>query len=66
MEVAKKLFTVDEYHRMGEAGIFHPEARLELLEGCDPGLSKTRPGHTQRLSHITVANRFRLKLSTSF
>jgi len=33
IEVAKKLFTVDEYHRMGEAGIFHPEARLELIEG---------------------------------
>src|SRR5947209_8352074 len=32
-EVAKKLFTVDEYYRMGEAGIFHPEARLELIEG---------------------------------
>src|SRR5262249_51273112 len=33
IEVAKKLFTVDEYYRMGEAGIFHPEARLELIEG---------------------------------
>src|SRR5216110_2915033 len=32
-EVAKKLFTVDEYLRMGEAGIFGPEARLELIEG---------------------------------
>lgn len=32
-EVAKKRFTVDEYCRMGEAGIFHPEARLELIEG---------------------------------
>jgi Uma2 family endonuclease len=32
-EVAKKLFTVDEYLRMGEAGIFDPEARLELIEG---------------------------------
>jgi Uma2 family endonuclease len=32
-EVAKKLFTVDEYYRMGQAGIFHPEARLELIEG---------------------------------
>jgi|SRR5579862_5441287 len=32
-EVAKKLFTVEEYLRMGEAGIFHPEARLELIEG---------------------------------
>jgi Uma2 family endonuclease len=32
-EVTKKLFTVDEYYRMGEAGIFGPEARLELIEG---------------------------------
>src|SRR5438105_5743472 len=32
-EVPKKLFTVDEYLRMGEAGIFDPEARLELIEG---------------------------------
>ena len=25
--------TVEEYHRMAEAGIFGPEPRLELLEG---------------------------------
>jgi len=34
-EVAKKLFTVDEYLRMGEAGIFDPEARLETYRGRD-------------------------------
>jgi len=33
VEVTKKLFTVDEYYRMGEAGVFDPEARLELIEG---------------------------------
>jgi Uma2 family endonuclease len=32
-EVQTKRFTIDEYHRMGEAGVFHPEARLELIEG---------------------------------
>src|SRR5262245_32537193 len=32
-EVTKKLFTVDEFYRMGEAGIFGPEPRLELIEG---------------------------------
>ena len=32
-EVTKKLFTVDEYCRMAEAGIFGPESRLELIEG---------------------------------
>jgi Uma2 family endonuclease len=25
--------TVEEYNRMGEAGIFHPEARTELIDG---------------------------------
>ncbi|MBR8835305.1 MAG: Uma2 family endonuclease [Stigonema ocellatum SAG 48.90 = DSM 106950] len=28
-----RLLTVQEYHRMGEAGIFHPEERLELIAG---------------------------------
>jgi Uma2 family endonuclease len=26
-------FDVDQYHRMGEAGIFPPDARLELIDG---------------------------------
>jgi Uma2 family endonuclease len=32
-QVNKKLFTVQEYHRMGEAGILHPEERVELIDG---------------------------------
>ena len=32
-ETVKKLFTVDEYHRMGDAGIFGPEERVELIDG---------------------------------
>ncbi len=32
-QLAKHWITVDEYERMGEAGIFHPDVRLELLEG---------------------------------
>ena len=32
-EVAKKLFTVEEYHRMGEAGILHEDDRVELIDG---------------------------------
>jgi len=29
----RRRFTVDEYHRMGEAGIFHEDDRVELIEG---------------------------------
>ena len=33
MALAVRRFTVDEYHRMGEAGIFHEDDRLELIRG---------------------------------
>ena len=32
-EVLRKSFTVDEYYRMGAAGIFGKDARLDLIEG---------------------------------
>jgi Uma2 family endonuclease len=32
-KLAKRWITADEYKRMGEAGVFPPDARLELLEG---------------------------------
>src|SRR5689334_8150819 len=28
-----RRFTVDEYRRMGEVGVFQPDERIELLEG---------------------------------
>jgi Uma2 family endonuclease len=33
IEVTKKLFTVDEFNRMAEVGIFGPKPRIELIEG---------------------------------
>ena len=33
LQVAKHFFTVEEFERMGEAGIFSEDTRLELLEG---------------------------------
>jgi Uma2 family endonuclease len=32
-QVARRYFTVDEYHRMAEAGIFSETDRIELIEG---------------------------------
>ncbi len=32
-EVTKKLFTVDEYYRMAQAGILNEDSRVELIEG---------------------------------
>ena len=32
-EITKKLFTVDEYYSMAEAGIIGPDERVELVEG---------------------------------
>lgn len=29
----RRLFTVDEYHRMGEAGVLHEDERVELIAG---------------------------------
>ena len=31
--VKRRRFTLDEYHRMGEAGILHEDSRVELIEG---------------------------------
>jgi Uma2 family endonuclease len=33
MPLTEHRFTVDEYHRMGEAGIFHEDDRVELIRG---------------------------------
>jgi Uma2 family endonuclease len=44
-QLAKYWISVDEYERMGEAGIFSPDARLELLEGGIYEMSPTGSRH---------------------
>ena len=33
LQTIRRQITVEEYHRMGEAGIFHDNERLELIDG---------------------------------
>ena len=41
-----RTITVDEYHRMGEMGIFHPEERVELINGQIIKMSAKGTAHT--------------------
>lgn len=33
VEVARRLFTIQEYHQMSEVGILRPDTRTELIHG---------------------------------
>jgi Uma2 family endonuclease len=45
VERPRRLFTVEEYHRMADAGIFHPDERVELIEGEIVEMAPIGPRH---------------------
>jgi len=49
VDLTRRLFTVEEYHRMAEAGIFGEDERVELIEGEIVGTVK--PIQVSDLSH---------------
>jgi Uma2 family endonuclease len=51
--VIKKLFTVDEYHRMYDAGILPEEKRFELIRGEIIEMPKPKPPHSGRVNRLT-------------
>jgi Uma2 family endonuclease len=53
----KRLFTVHEYHKMGEAGILTEDDRVELIEGeivVKASISVGHLGHVNRFSHVFI------------
>jgi Uma2 family endonuclease len=52
IERARRLFTVDEYDRMVEAGIFGPEDRLELINGEIVEMSPIGLGHASCVANL--------------
>lgn len=53
VNLAKHHFTVSEYERMGETGVFAPDARVELIEGKIIEMSPIGSRHAACVDLIT-------------
>src|SRR5262245_57646223 len=54
LPLEKRTFTVDEYHRMGAAGIFSEEERVELIEGEIITMSPIGTAHAACVNRLTA------------
>lgn len=53
-EVKKHRFTVEEYHKMGEAGIFGEDDRVELIDGEVVEMTPIGWRHARCVSRLTM------------
>jgi Uma2 family endonuclease len=54
LEPQPRLFTVEEYLRMGESGILGPEERVELIEGEIIQMTPIGPPHSGTVIHLNA------------
>ena len=52
-EPTRRRFTVDEFQRMGEAGIFAPDERVELIDGEVIEMTPVGPRHISTVIRLT-------------
>jgi Uma2 family endonuclease len=52
--VTKKLFTVDEYHRLGDAGFLPEDRRFELIRGEIFEVPTPQSPHSGRVNRLTM------------
>ena len=55
MPLAHRRFTVDEYHRMGDAGVFHEDDHVELIEGQIVEMTPIGPEHAAGVDRVKRA-----------
>src|SRR5262245_13487217 len=53
VEAPRRLFSVEEYHRMGKAGILREDERVELIEGAIVQMAPIGPPHFGCVINLT-------------
>ena len=50
---ARTLFTIDQFYKMGEAGVFRPDQRIELIDGELIEMAPIGAPHVQAVNRLT-------------
>jgi len=59
-EDGRRLFTVTEFYRMAEGGVFGPDERVELLDGVIYQMAPINPRHAEAVEELADALRVAL------
>jgi Uma2 family endonuclease len=71
VEISKRRFTVDDYHRMGQSGILSEDDRVELVDGEVVTMSAIGPRHsscidrTNRIFVMRLGDRAIVRIQSS-
>jgi Uma2 family endonuclease len=60
LEDGQRLFTVTEFYRMAEAGVFRPDERVELVDGVIYEMAPINPRHAEAVEELADALRVAL------